>query len=84
MRTWQMITNNGSLMREPTAELRTTEMPRLRHLGLPDMDLGYRYESCMFFSNGNSEVMDRYQDQGDALLGHHRLCDRCGLTRRVL
>ena len=52
-------------------ELYTTEMPRLEALGLPGM--GYRYESCMFYANGDSDVKDRYQTQAEALAGHERL-----------
>ena len=78
---WQMISDNGSLLRAPTAELRTTEMPNLRRLGIPDVEFGYRFESCMFFGNGNSEVLDRYQSQIEAFEGHRRLCAQHGLTR---
>jgi len=52
-------------------ELCTTEMPNLAALGLPSM--GYRYESCMFYADGDSDVKDRYQTRADAEAGHLRL-----------
>ena len=51
--------------------LYTTEMPRLEHVGLPA--LGYRYESCMFLADGDSDVKDRYQTQEEAEAGHQML-----------
>lgn len=52
-------------------ELCTTEMPDLSALGLPGM--GYRYESCMFYASGDSDVKDRYQTREEAEAGHLRL-----------
>lgn len=52
-------------------ELCTTEMPSLEGWGLPG--LGYRYESCMFMPDGDSEVLDRYQTRQQAEDGHQKL-----------
>lgn len=52
-------------------ELFTTEMPRVEDFGLPG--LGYRYESCLFYADGDSDVLARYDTQEEALLGHQRL-----------
>lgn len=52
-------------------ELFTTEMPRVEDFGLPG--LGYRYESCLFYAGGDSDVLARYDTQEEALAGHQRL-----------
>lgn len=64
---WQMITRDVRTDRE----LRTTEMPDLAAWGLPG--LGYRFESCMFEPNGDSDVLRRYDTIQEAEAGHHRL-----------
>lgn len=64
---WQMITRDT----RTGNELRTTEMPRLEAFGLPG--LGYRYESCMFEPNGDSDVLARYDTLEEAEAGHRRL-----------
>lgn len=46
----------------------TSEMPRAL---LPW--LGYSYESCMFYANGDSDVVARYQTQNEAEAGHAAL-----------
>ncbi len=64
---WQIKTTdtrNGDL-------LCTTEMPDLATLGLPS--LGYRYESCIFRSGGDSDVLARYDTKEEAEDGHQRL-----------
>lgn len=64
---WQMITRDIRTDRE----LRTTEMPDLAAWGLPG--LGYRFESCMFEPDGDSDVLCRYDTQEEAEAGHQRL-----------
>lgn len=76
---WQLISDDGGTKRAATKELRTTEMPNTRDLGL---DLGYRFESCLF-TNGESRVLGRYQIRGDAHRGHHDHCRQHGLTRHA-
>jgi hypothetical protein len=49
----------------------TTEMPNLEAFGLPSM--GYRYESCLFEADGDSDVKARYQTREEAEAGHERL-----------
>lgn len=66
-RRWQVRTRDT----RTGNELCTTEMPNLEGWGLPA--LGYRYESCMFLADGNSEVLDRYQTREQAEDGHQRL-----------
>jgi len=55
-------------------ELCTTEMPSLEGWGLPG--LGYRYESCLFEANGDSDVKARYQTRAEAEAGHEILVRR--------
>lgn len=66
MQRWQIKTTNT----ETGDVLCTTEMPDLAAFGLPS--LGYRYESCIFLANDDSDVLDRYATQEDAEAGHDR------------
>jgi len=75
---WQLVTDNGGAFRKPSATLFTTEM-----LTLDGFDFGYRYESCIFFSNHESEVLNRYDSQIDAFAGHIRLCNKHQLNRKI-
>lgn len=69
MRPWQIRTTDtrtGNV-------LCTTEMPDLDFLGLRLPGLGYRFESCMFLADGDSDVLARYQTREAAEAGHQRL-----------
>lgn len=39
------------------------------------------YESCLFFANGNSDVVARYLTQEEAIAGHIELEKKYGLKR---
>lgn len=56
---WQIKTTNT----QTGDTLCTTEMPYL-----PGLD--YRYESCIFLADGDSDVLARYDTQEDAEAGH--------------
>lgn len=71
---WQMLSNNGGWLKQPTVELSTVEMPQIKGL-----DLGYRYESCVF-TDGDSDVVERYDTVVDAIAGHQRWCRKLGLN----
>ena len=51
----------------------TTEMPYLSSVGLDYETLGYRYESCIFFADGDSDVLARYNTLEEANADHIRL-----------
>lgn len=69
---WQLISDDGSLTKRATIELRTTEMPGAEH----------RFESRLF-AGGGGEVLARYRTRGDAHRGHHDICRRHGLIRHA-
>lgn len=43
----------------------TVEMPQI-----PGFNLGYQYETCVFYRGGRSDVVARYETQLAALAGH--------------
>lgn len=55
--------------------LYTTEMPGMEKYGF---DLGYKFESCVFRSDG-SDVLERYDTYEEAKEGHMRLTKELGL-----
>ncbi len=73
---WQMISDNGGWLKPATVTLSTVKMPEIKGI-----DLGYRYESCLF-TKGDSEVLARYDTVADAVLGHRDLSTDYGLTER--
>lgn len=54
-------------------EVSTVELPLIR-----GRDLGYRFETCVFFRGGSSEVVARYDSRAEATLGHKTACARYG------
>lgn len=58
--------------------LYTTEMPGMEKYGY-GLDLGYKFESCVFRSDG-SDVLERYATYEEAKQGHLRLTQELGLT----
>jgi len=64
---WQLINTFGR------TEVSTVELPNI-----PGFDLGYRFETCVFFRDGSSEVVARYQSRAEATLGHRTACARYG------
>jgi hypothetical protein len=74
---FQLVTTNAGWFRKPTAELCTTEMPKIQ-----GFDLGYAYESCLFVAD-DSEVLARYQFLSEAIAGHKKLCQELNLKTDV-
>ena len=62
---WQLID------RFSRTEVSTVELPGI-------LDLGHRFETCVFFRNGSSEVVARYDTQAAATEGHKAACARYG------
>lgn len=81
MQRWQLLSDNGDMNDQPSAQLSTVAMPfssaRLLH------EIGYAYESCIFYADGNSDVVARYNRKEDAVAGHNQLCRHHGLTRHL-
>lgn len=79
MKPWQMISCKPrglfDIIKEPNGMwLSTVEMPKTI------MDLGYRYESCIFgLPDIGSDVLDRYDTQEEAIAGHKRYKEQFGL-----
>lgn len=72
MSRWQIVSDNSELFREATTCLSTIELPGILGMGIDSRD--YLFESCLFFKDGESDVLARYQTQAEANEGHHRLC----------
>jgi hypothetical protein len=72
--TFQLITDNGlsflgRVKKEPTMSLSTVELPN------------GQYESCIFYSDGNSEILDSYDTRSKAIIGHFELEKQFKLSR---
>lgn len=65
---FQMLSDNGTFFKEATITLSTVWLP-----------LSEMYESCVFFSNGTSDVLERYASQLSAARGHVRLAKELGV-----
>lgn len=76
MKRWQVVSDDSVWMFPADLQLSTVEMRK----GWID-DFGYQYESCLFFANGDSDVVSRYETQEEALEGHILLEKKYGLKR---
>ena len=78
---WQIMSDDSVWMFPADITLSTVE---LASLILEDDWSPYKdapYESCLFFANGESDVVCRYKTQEEALAGHVRLEKKYGLKR---
>lgn len=71
---WQLISDDSVWMFPAEVALSTVELPRKWYPVDP-------YESCLFFSGGDSEVIARYATKADAVEGHAELEKKYGLKR---
>ena len=69
---WQLISNDAVWFYPPDVQLSTCEV--ISFWGKP-------FESCVFFSNGDSKVIAEYETQKQALEGHVELEKKYGLKR---
>ena len=60
---WQICSDDHVWFYPPDVSLSTVELDRRIYEDTP-------YESCIFFANGNSEVLQRYATQEEAVRGH--------------
>lgn len=72
---FQLISNNAGIIERATITLSTVEMPKDWFT-----DFGYQYESCIFLSNGESDVVARYETLHEAIVGHQRLSEELGVA----
>ena len=72
MKRWQLISNDSIWMFPPDIQLSTVELPKFIMEDGTDL-YGASYESCIFFSDGNSDVVARYSTQEEAIAGHKEL-----------
>lgn len=71
---WQIVSDDSVWMFPADTQLSTVELPRRFYPHNP-------YESCIFFANGESDVLARYATQEEALAGHVELEKKYGLKR---
>ena len=75
---FQMINDNAGIFMPASISLSTVELPREIH-----RITEYRYESCLFYANGDSEVISTYNSLAESVEGHLKLSRKYGLTRRA-
>lgn len=70
---WQLVSDDHVWFYPPDISLSTTEIISFYHKE--------SYESCLFFANGDSEIVARYQTQEEATMGHIELEKKYDLKR---
>lgn len=84
--TWQLISRDKNLfniLRGEQTHLSTVELPitaSMIRMGFANMLDDYRYESCLFTANDDSDVLARYTSRQEAIAGHKALSKKYGLT----
>lgn len=81
MKKWQIVSDDSVWMFPADIKLSTVELPKLIIEDGTDLYGDTPYESCIFFANGNSDVVARYATQEEALAGHIELEKKFGLKR---
>jgi hypothetical protein len=71
---WQICSDDHVWMYPADVSLSTVELNREVYEDTP-------YESCIFYANGESEVLKRYKTQEEALCGHIELENKYKLKR---
>lgn len=71
---WQIVSDDHVWMYPADVTLSTVELNRQMYKLTP-------YESCIFFANGDSEVLNRYDSQEEAELAHEELEKKYKLKR---
>ena len=71
---WQIVSDDHVWMYPPDVSLSTVELDSRIYPDTP-------YESCIFFANGESEVLKRYNTQAEAISGHVELEQKYKLKR---
>ena len=71
---WRIVSNDAVWMFPPDTQLSTVSLPVEIYPDTP-------YESCLFYANGDSDVVARYSSQEEAIAGHVELEKKYGLKR---
>ena len=78
---WQIISDDSVWMFPADTQLSTVELPKMPFGDGFDLYGNTPYESCIFFANGESDVLKRYDTKEEALAGHVELEKKYGLKR---
>jgi len=73
-RRWQIVSDDHVWMYPADTSLSTVELDGEIYKDTP-------YESCIFYSHGDSEVLRRYKTKEEALRGHIELEEKYKLKR---
>jgi hypothetical protein len=71
---WQIVSDDHVWFYPPDVSVSTVELNQ-------SIYGDYRFESCVFFANGESDVVARYDTQEEAIAGHVELEKKYGLKR---
>ena len=77
---WQIVSDDSVWMFPADVTLSTVELPRIK-LNEDQELYDEHFESCLFFANGDSDVICRYETQEQAVEGHIELEKKYGLKR---
>jgi len=78
---WRIASDDAVWMFPPDVSLSTVELPRVTFEDGTELYGDRPYESCIFFANGDSDVLARYATQEEAIAGHVELEKKYGLKR---
>lgn len=73
---WQIVSDDSVWMYPADVTVSTVELPWDHYKDTP-------YESCLFFINGDSDVVCRYATKEEAIAGHVELEKKYGLKRCI-
>ena len=62
---WQIVSDDSVWMYPPDVTVSTVELNRELYKLSP-------YETCIFFAHGDSDVVERYDSQEEAIAGHEK------------
>ncbi len=71
---WQIVSDDHVWMYPADVSLSTVELDTSVYPDTP-------YESCIFYQNGDSEVLARYKTKKEAIAGHTQLSKKYNLKR---
>lgn len=71
---WQLVSDDHVWMYPADTSLSTVELDGEIYKGTP-------YETCIFYANGDSEVLERYKNRVDATRGHIKYEEQYNLKR---
>ena len=78
---WQIVSDDSVWMFPADTQLSTVKLPEISVGEGRDLYGDTPYESCLFFANGDSDVVCRYATQEEAIAGHEKLEKKYGLKR---